>query len=335
MLKNHSCYLFKIYWILCLFLLTWGELTAQGIIDYSPVLQQISNFESAKDPKCHATASRLEDFVYGTPLSVEAREKRINFQQNLVEQIWLDYSHLIEKQAIQQNNLEGFQQFVYSFLKYKQGDGIKVYFKNGKEVHITARDYRQYSSVAYALRAILSIQQSYLFKAETLVKLDEAQITLFKKTIDIAVLALLNQADQYARQANRTQIKAIDMEKAMQDLMLQDLKKEAISTSENEVNPTGQIKLLNQIIQQKLTAYQAYNKISQAIFLRNIQVYFSKVLWPADTKKSTELKNFYTEAMVQFYHRYLRLCTYFGFTTRKKQYSIQRSLSSCPSVSAP
>ena len=42
------------------------------------IIEQIQNLESVKDPKCHATANRLEDFMYGTPLSQEARNIKID-----------------------------------------------------------------------------------------------------------------------------------------------------------------------------------------------------------------------------------------------------------------
>jgi hypothetical protein len=57
---------------------------------------------------------------------------------------------------------------------------------------------------------------------------------------------------------------------------------------------------LDDIIAQKLRSYQAYNEISQAVFIRNIQVYFSKIPWPKSEDASLELRGFYTEAMVQF-----------------------------------
>ena len=37
------------------------------------IIDQIGELEGARDPKCHATASRLEDLIYGTPLTAEAR----------------------------------------------------------------------------------------------------------------------------------------------------------------------------------------------------------------------------------------------------------------------
>ena len=38
------------------------------------VLEAIATLEGTCDPKCHATASRLEDFMYGTPLEDGARQ---------------------------------------------------------------------------------------------------------------------------------------------------------------------------------------------------------------------------------------------------------------------
>lgn len=67
-------------------------LQAQEIPAYNPVLSEMGALESQRDAKCHATASRLEDFIYGTPLSAEARQARINFQQTLVSSIWSQYT---------------------------------------------------------------------------------------------------------------------------------------------------------------------------------------------------------------------------------------------------
>ena len=37
------------------------------------ILSAIERLESQHDAKCHSTASRFEDFLFGTPLSAEAR----------------------------------------------------------------------------------------------------------------------------------------------------------------------------------------------------------------------------------------------------------------------
>ena len=36
------------------------------------IIEEIGELEGVRDPKCYATASRLEDFIYGTPLEAEA-----------------------------------------------------------------------------------------------------------------------------------------------------------------------------------------------------------------------------------------------------------------------
>src|SRR6185436_19123192 len=41
------------------------------------IIKEIGELESVRDPKCYATASRLEDFIYGTPLEPEARFQKI------------------------------------------------------------------------------------------------------------------------------------------------------------------------------------------------------------------------------------------------------------------
>ena len=48
------------------------------------IIEKIHDLEKDKDPKCYATASRLEDFMYGTPRDEEARNHRINIQKELI-----------------------------------------------------------------------------------------------------------------------------------------------------------------------------------------------------------------------------------------------------------
>ena len=74
---------FCLLFFLCLFQLQ--HVYSQKISDFQPVIGQIEKLESNKDAKCHATASRLENFMYGTPLSFEARDKRIAFQRKYVK----------------------------------------------------------------------------------------------------------------------------------------------------------------------------------------------------------------------------------------------------------
>lgn len=291
---------------LCLwmsFLLIFGLILENPVFaqdpNFQPIIGQIGALESVRDPKCHATASRLEDFLYGTPLCFEARNKRIEFQQSFVEIIWLDFTAAKKNKLEEQSDLALFETIESKHFTFREDEsGVTLQFDKGKQINITNRDFRQYSSVAYALRAILAVQQIYLFKTEKLARLDDGVLERFKKSLDLAVLALLNEADQLARKDDKHQIEEKHLESAINNLFPR------INGTIPVSNPTSaavdQSAFVYEIINQKLASYQKYNQITQAVFLRNVQVYFSKVPWPGDKEESIALKNFFTEAMAQF-----------------------------------
>lgn len=273
---------------------------SQEVSDFQPVIGQIGQLENNKDPKCHATASRLEDFMYGTPLSFEARDKRIAFQKRYVKTLWLAYTKKINSHSDEQDQLAIFKEIEQNYFTYTEDDrGIHLTFSDNQTVFIAARDYRQYSTVAYALRAILSVHQSFLFESETLAPLDEEVMTYFKKSIDLAVLALLQESDRLARKENDFQIGDSHINAAEKKLF-NDLNSRPSTTLTKNKGKHDYRALVYEIINQKLAAYRNYNKINQSVFLRNIQVYFSRILWPKDPAVSKELTNFYTDLMVQF-----------------------------------
>src|SRR5438874_312879 len=53
------------------------------------IIHEIDQLESVRDPKCYATANRLEDFIYGTPLDFAARAEKIALQKQFVRDLWL------------------------------------------------------------------------------------------------------------------------------------------------------------------------------------------------------------------------------------------------------
>ena len=272
----------------------------QELNEFNSTIRQMGLLESQNDAKCHATASRLEDFIYGTPLSFSARNKRIDFQKKYVKNLWLDYTKAVASNGKNVNQLELFKQIEKKYFKYQTDDsGIQLSYSNGHQVFIPQRDYRQYSSVAYAFRAIIAVQQSFLFETESLASLEPAVMNYFKKSVDLTVLALLHQADQFARNARQTTISEQQITKAVKVLFnnFENNQSVSIFKQNNEVNQQA---IIEEIITQKLTAYQKYNQINQSVFLRNIQVYFSKVRWPVDPITSKEMTGFYTNLMIQF-----------------------------------
>ena len=71
-------------WFLSIALLS-SSVLAQ---DASTLIKEIQSFESKKDPKCYATASRLEDFMFGTPLSDQARFAKNLLQKQYINTLW-------------------------------------------------------------------------------------------------------------------------------------------------------------------------------------------------------------------------------------------------------
>ena len=267
--------------------------------NFQIVINEIGELENYRDPKCHATASRLEDFMYGTPLTPKARNARIDFQKDFIRRIWLTYSRKLDKNKTEDPALfKAITSEVFTFSNNEKED-ILIHFKNGENITVKHNDYRQYSSVAYALRAILSVEQSFLFEEESLASLNENAIEYFKKVIDLAVLATLQKADQISRENNQNQITEEHFNQAVNSLF-NELKHESSLTKEPKDVASQQAVILKEIIDKKLASYDQYNKINQSVFLRNVQVYFSRIPWPEDPKLSDSLKIFYTETMVQF-----------------------------------
>ena len=294
-MKYRSIY----YSIFCFVFGSVFPLTGQEVPDFQPLIEQIGALESQRDPKCHATASRLEDFIYGTPLSFEARSQRIEFQKTYVKTIWLDYTKVVNDKS--ESGLEAFKTVEQRYFTWEEKeDGIHLQFQNQQPAFISARDFRQYSTVAYAFRAILAVQQSFIFETETLAPLEDEVMAHFKKSVDLAVLSLLNNADKLARKDNHHQIEAKHIEAAAK-FLFNNLQPKSSSSKKTDMNIAINHKAyLYQIIEQKLAAYQNYNQINQSVFLRNVQVYFTKILWPTDPDLNKELINFYTNYMIQF-----------------------------------
>ena len=58
----------------------------------NPILSAIEELESEKDAKCHSSASRFEDFIYGTPLADDGRWANVDLQKRWVQRVWAEAS---------------------------------------------------------------------------------------------------------------------------------------------------------------------------------------------------------------------------------------------------
>src|SRR5205814_4718987 len=125
------------------------------------IVKEIDNLESVRDPKCYATANRLEDFIYGTSLEFEARAAKIALQKQFIRDLWMKASTAATaggKTQIDVDTLKPVLQAAVPYVQTSSGDWI-VHPNDAKKTDITSRDRRQYGTVAYALRALLAVQQ--------------------------------------------------------------------------------------------------------------------------------------------------------------------------------
>lgn len=281
-----------------------SSLFTQSTDCYDPIIAAIGSLESQRDPKCHATATRLENFMFGTPLTEDARDLRISKQKELIKTIWLESSTSSDPaiESLTRTEINGIAN--KKIIVVIKGDNWFVRSKTYGDIPISSRDYRQYTSVAYGLRAILAVQQAALFDVGVALKsLDKESIEALKLISDIATLAGLKLADMIARQKSLKQIDVETFQVAWSDLIISS----TTSSTENiGANKNAQLQIRNdyamtlKTIDQKLESYQNYNKISQAVFLRNIQIYFAKVQWPKDAQEARKVENLFRESLISF-----------------------------------
>ncbi|MDP9191036.1 MAG: CRTAC1 family protein [Acidobacteriota bacterium] len=266
------------------------------------IIQEIGELESVRDPKCYATASRLEDFIYGTPLESEARFEKIALQKAFILPVWQKASAAALRSTMgaqPEISVEVLRPVLQAAVPYSQNaDGSFLV----RDTAITARDRRQYGTVAYALRAILSVQQDALYGAtgaSNLVPLSADAVELFKEAIDLTTLAALQRADRDARKLNRQEIDATLMRNGWVAVVGASSatplapKRAAASASSGEKFAT-----IKAIVAEKLTAFEKYNSLAMAVFLRNLQVYMARHMWPVDPEEGEAFKDQFTEVMV-------------------------------------
>lgn len=258
------------------------------------IIQEIGELESVRDPKCYATASRLEDFIYGTPLESEARFEKIALQKAFIRALWEKASVAAKGQA--EISADALRPVLQAAVPYAQNaDGsFRV-----RDTNITARDRRQYGSIAYALRAILSVQQDAIYGDAQFVPLSADAVELFKESIDLTTLAALQRADREARKRNRESLDAALIRNAWKEIAGSTTPATKVAKASGDANAnTEKFATIKAIVAEKITAFETYNSLAMAVFLRNLQVYMARHMWPSDPEEGTAFKNQFTEVMV-------------------------------------
>lgn len=263
------------------------------------ILADIEALEGDKDPKCYATASRLEDFMYGTPLTDQARFQKNKLQKRLTEIVWrgaAEGSGKINSEAIDAS----FAKLITFNIDTNLNN--RLTFPNKVNMTISSTDVRQYGAVAYSLRAILAVQQDSLMDpaAKPLQPLSQDAIETLKQKLDLATLALLQEADAYARANSQYEIDFENINRAWLVLFKTSPQEDLASKKATVVFSNNIPPLLEKIIQQKINSYAKYNQISSPLFIRNMQVYFARLSWPTGKGEAEAFREGFIEALIGY-----------------------------------
>jgi len=288
---------------------------AQENSPVSEIIKKIYDLEKNRDPKCYASANRLEDFMYGTPLNEDARNFKIDIQKEIIFYLQKEASSLATKDKaskIQEKHLLPIINKVAQFSKDKKGDYL---YKVGNEtIRVSNKDFSQYSSVSYGYRSLLSVEQDMMyFPKNDLLSFNADALQKANEFVNLITLVTLNIADKNARKANKNEItKQLLKDSWLQVLETSSQKKQLSKTSypvlskNSTEKKTSHNEVVKEIIQQKVASYEKYNQLNASVFLRNIQVYFARQKWPVEEEASNTLKNYYLESLVQFSNALLK-----------------------------
>jgi len=284
-------------------------MSAQENSGIASIISKIHDLEKEKDPKCYATANRLEDFMYGTPLSEDARNLKIEIQKELIYHLRKGGHSNASKDKTNAIERRHILPIIEALSDYKKtGSGDYLYTLTTGTIKIKAIDYDQYTSVSYAYRSLLSVEQDlFLFSEDKLLSFSPDALELVNSYVNIMTLVTLKVADLKARKANLSSISKNSLKDSWIAVLEQSKSKETLNdlsymktdkAVSSKIGDTN--RLVKEIIEQKVNSYEKYNQLNASVFLRNIQVYFAKQRWPKDKKVSDELRSYYLESLILF-----------------------------------
>jgi histone H3/H4 len=274
------------------------------------IFAEIETLENKSDPKCYATASRLEDFIYGTPLTDPARFTKNILQKKWAKNVWSQASKLAQQQNKSAVSMRLVEQVIKNIFRYQvNSDGHwLVTFSDGTTLTINKNDKRQYGSIAYSLRAILAVQQESLMDMQSLLlPLTQPAVSQLKESLDLYTLVVLSIADNQARINSQHELSKGALLQTWGQFESEFIQATVVSSNNNKATMATllpyapiQLDLLARIIDQKVRSFEKYNDINNQLFIRNLQVYFARATWPKDKKEGQLFKQLFTETLIAF-----------------------------------
>ncbi len=282
----------------------------------APILSVMERLESARDAKCYSSACRFENYVFGTPLSEAGREERVELQTEFVWHVWGAASRRLGDAEPAAGALaSAVTEEVGRVFRVESGllGEMRVTFGE-REVVLSQLRKNQYSSIAYSLRAILTVQQEYLLEGGSrLLELDDASIDVLREAVDTVTLCALLVADETARATSAAEIDAALLRAAWRELIAEPGE---VDGAADVVVPTAEMRahagrVLDAIIDEKLAAYGAYNNLSeldvQQRFGVNIERFYALANMPPNKDELVAFFSSYDNAMRSFSLQLLKM----------------------------
>ncbi|MEO8215811.1 MAG: CRTAC1 family protein [Acidobacteriota bacterium] len=258
-----------------------GQSNPPGGVD--TIVGAIEKLEDQRDPKCHATASRLEGFMYGTPLTEAARDRKVDLQKKLILSIWTKASTEAKAQQLPEVSTAILEPIAAAALRRSvlpNGD-VEVTLASGQKLLLESRDVRQYGTVAYALRAILSVQQDALLSPDLhLAPLSTDAVNTLKSYVDNYTLAALNLSDKIARIKDEKELQPATFAAGWGQIAPADAGPVVTAKLERRAGQSKPGEVLRKIMEQKLASFASYNGKVDPIFFSNIRVFYARYPWP-------------------------------------------------------
>jgi hypothetical protein len=234
------------------------------------ILSAIESLESESDAKCNSSANRFEDFLYGTPLADEGRWANVELQKRWVERIWAEASRAATRAGEAEVSPQVLHEQIEAWFDWDEtgAEQIEIRFADHPPLTISKLRADQYGSIAYSLRAILSVQQDRILSGgDDLLELAPGSIEVLRESVDKVTLSALMTADQSAREHNQFEITDATLRSAWSALLpkLEDSSPPGggANIAMEEDSRAQLLAMLDEMIANKISAYEAYNNLDE------------------------------------------------------------------------
>jgi len=275
------------------------------------ILSAIETLESESDAKCHSSATRFEDSIYGTPLTNEGRWANVDLQKRWVQRVWGEASELASRAGEVEVSPQRLGEQIEQWFDWSANpDGqIEVRFTNYPPLTISKLRAEQYGSIAYSLRAILSVQQDRILSGDDLLTLAPASIELLRESTDTATLSALMIADQNAREQNVFEITDVILRSAW-NALIPDLEGPTPPEANPKFSADGKsraqlLAMLEEMIAGKIAACEVSNELgdrtaSEALLRTIIARYYARVPTPQSSQAWAEFISMFNGRLNEF-----------------------------------